>query len=91
MDELTPELLHGVGIVSRQARIGIRTERPMVHVEEMIGRFLFPSDRAPQVRIDCALHDERAALFEERPELRRQQRDHAIGDELVRVKTPGGR
>jgi hypothetical protein len=49
---------------------------------------LLPADVAPQVRIDRALDDEGAALFEERLQLGRQQRDHPIGDELVGLEAP---
>ena len=54
----------------------------------MIRRLFFPADVAPQIRIDRALDDEVAALFEERLQLGRQQRDHPIGDELVGLESP---
>ena len=67
----------------------IRTEGFVVDVEKVIRRLVLPSDVAPQIRIDRALDDEGAPLLEERLQLGRQQRDHPIGDELVRLESPG--
>src|SRR5262245_55295860 len=57
----------------------------------MMGILGVPANNPPQIRIDRSLDDKRSAMLEERPQLRRQQADHLLGDELVRVETPGER
>jgi len=54
----------------------------------MIRRLFFPSDVTPQIRVDRSLDDEGFSFLEERLQLGRQQRNHSLGDEFVRVKTP---
>ena len=62
-----------------------------VEIDEVMRRLFLEARAAPQIRIDRSLDDERTPAFEERSDLRRQERNGAIGDETVGVEAPGHR
>jgi len=88
VNEGASELLHRLVVVARQPGEWKGSERLVIHVEKMIGRLFLPANVAPQVGIDRALDNEGTACDEQRLQLRRQELDHPIGDQLVRIEAP---
>ena len=82
------ELRDRLVVAARQRRKRILAVPIPVDVEKMIGRLLDETGGAPRVGIDGALDHHRAIRLEERPQLRRQQRDRAVHDEVMRGESP---
>ena len=87
-DAVFPELRDRFVVAARQAGKRVLPVPLPVDVEEMMRWFLVEAGGPPGVWIDGALHDHRAIGLEHRPQLRRQQRDRAVHDELVRREPP---
>src|SRR5688500_14115241 len=62
-----------------------------VQIEEVVGLLVGEAGGPPGARIDAALDENRAIRLEHRTNLRREQRDGARGDELMRLESPGAR